>query len=675
MAADSTTGTEPQPADPPRTIASGSEEVPFLKLLVEEAPADAFDAPVAAARAAGASREEVDRLNEAAVLALQVRSVLHERRRRENELKALYETAGDLIAIRDVEQVLQAIVRRARRLLGTDTAYLTLIDEQRGDTYMRVTEGTVGEEFRQLRLPLGVGLGGLVAETCRPSFTSDYLDDPRFVHTDRIDGAVASERIQAILGVPLMVGEQVLGVLFASDRNERHFSPDEVNLLSSLGAHAAIAIENARLFQEAQRAVAELNAANEFVQGHSEAVERAAAVHERLTGIVLEGGDLDAVGAALTAVLGASLVVVDESGRVLVRAGDRPPDDVDGLEEALTRARHGGRTVRFEDSGGEDGDGTAGSGEDGAGEDGAGQLSRGCWVTAVVAGSEHLGALVLRSDRELDGADLRTLERAAQVTALLLLNRRSVAEAEHRLRGEFLEDLLGHAHRDPEGLRRRAMLLGLDLDQRHAALVGSGGDRRRMLAAASHLTAARGGFVAERGQAIAVFVAETEPRQAADLLRDELGRADRDISVVGAAGPASGPAALASAYVDADRCRRALLALGRDGETATAAELGVYALLFNESGRTELDAFVERTLGPIEAYDEERGTALAESLQAYFQEGGNVTRAAERLHVHVNTLYQRLDRIDALLGRSCQDPEVGLELHLACRIRRLQARL
>lgn len=662
MAADITTGTEPQPVDPPPTVAPGSEELPFLKLLVEEAPADAFDVPVAAARAAGVSREEVDRLNEAAVLALQVRSVLDERRRRENELKALYETAGDLIAIRDVEQVLQAIVRRARRLLGTDTAYLTLIDEERGDTYMRVTEGTVGEEFRRLRLPLGVGLGGLVAETCRPSFTSDYLNDPRFVHTDRIDGAVAFERIQAILGVPLMVGDEVLGVLFASDRNERHFSPDEVNLLSSLAAHAAIAIENARLFQEAQRALAELNEANEFVQAHSEAVERAAAVHERLTGIVLEGGDLDAVGAALTAVLDASLVVVDDTGRVLVRAGGRPPDDLDRLDEALENARVSGRTVRVDDGG-----------EDGAAADGGASCA--CWVTAVVAGSEHLGALVLRERREMDGADLRTLERAAQVAALLLLNRRSVAEAEHRLRGEFLDDLLGHGHRDPEGLRRRATLLGLDLDRRHAVLVGSGGDRRRMLSAASRLTGARGGFVAERGQAIAVFVADTEPSEAAELLWAELGADDRDASVAGAAGPAAGPAGLASACVDADRCRRALLSLGRTGGSATVEELGVYALLFNEAGRTELDAFVEHTLGPIEAYDRERGTALTESLEAYFREGGNVTRAAERLHVHVNTLYQRLERIDTLLGRSCQDPEVGLQLHLACRIRRLQTRL
>jgi len=67
-----------------------------------------------------------------------------------------------------VDSVLTAIVRRARQLLGTDVSYLTLNDPAAGDTYMRVTDGSVSARFQALRLPMGAGLGGLVAQTAAP---------------------------------------------------------------------------------------------------------------------------------------------------------------------------------------------------------------------------------------------------------------------------------------------------------------------------------------------------------------------------------------------------------------------------------------------------------------------------------------------------------------------------
>ena len=69
-------------------------------------------------------------------------------------MSALYETANDLTAIRDVDAVLTAIVRRARSLLHADMTYLSLNDEAEGASYMKVTDGALTPEFRRLRLPL-----------------------------------------------------------------------------------------------------------------------------------------------------------------------------------------------------------------------------------------------------------------------------------------------------------------------------------------------------------------------------------------------------------------------------------------------------------------------------------------------------------------------------------------
>src|SRR5439155_24739996 len=153
-------------------------------------------------------------------------------------------------------------------------------------------------------------------------------------------------------------------------------------------AHAAVAIDNARLLAETRAALEELSAANKVISTHSDAVERAAEAHDRMAELVLRGGDVGDLAAVVAEVLGARLTVLDAEGRHL--AGNPPPD---GAAEAVAAARGLGRTTR------------------------RGEL----WVTAVDAGGENLCALVLHSPADLAEADQRILERAGVVTALLVL--------------------------------------------------------------------------------------------------------------------------------------------------------------------------------------------------------------------------------------------------------------
>lgn len=620
----------------------------LLQLLLEEAPAEAFEQPLHDAERRGVPAAQIAQLRADTALALQVRTILAEHRRREAELGALYETAGDLTSLRDVEAVLQALVQRARRLLGTDVAYLTLFDERRGDTYMRVTDGIVTESFRSVRLAMGTGLGGLVAQSRRPYATPNYMTDERFAHADDVDSAVSGEGIVAILGVPLQFGGRVIGVLFTANRHERPFAPEEIALLESLAAHAAVAIENARLFGEAQDALAELAAASRLVKEHSEAVERAAAAHEELTTLALQGSDAAGLVDALAGVLHADIVLVDEMGRVLAVAGGEP--DHDALLVAWQQVEGMERTVRATLEG------------------------RPCWVTPVLAGVEPLGALVLSRRDSMAGVDLRILERGAQVTALLLLNQRSIAEAERRVRGELLDDLLTAPRRDPGALRRRGHMFGADLDAEHAVVVANvaTAERHRVAQAAAALAADLNGLGGEHNGDAVLLIRDCGAGEAARLVSDRLRALLGRPVTAGGAGPAAGPAALAEAYGEARRCLRVLEALDRPGTTAAADELGVYGLLLSEAGRGDLATFVRHRLGPIIDYDRQRRTDLVGTLEAYFATGRNHAQTAAELHVHVNTLYQRLDRVTQLIGAQWQEAENALQLHLALRILRLQ---
>jgi GAF domain-containing protein len=615
----------------------------YFELLLEDAAAIEYERPLVRARTAGADGTELAELERVKLLALEVREAFAARRRRESELSALFDTASDLAALRGVDSVLTAIVRRARQLLGTDVSYLTLNDNARGDTYMRVTDGSVSARFQALRLPMGAGLGGLVAQTAAPYATSNYFSDARFRHTSDINDGVHEEGLVAILGVPLIRGSQVIGVLFAADRSERPFDRSEVSLLGSLAAHAAIALDNARLLEETRAALDELSAASRELRAHTASVERAAGAHDRFIDVVLRGGGVEDVAAAVTETLGGRITVLDEEGRVTPAEAPSdtglPPDPAG----ALTLARSTGRTVR----------------------DGS------WWTAAVTVDSDLLGGLVLQREDELSDADQRILERAALVTALLLLIRRTAGEAENRVRGELLEELLTSSGRDPEGLRERARRLGTDLDRAHAVLVARTEDRgrARALAAATHLAATRGGLAGIHDGCVVLCLPDVAPGAAATTVCRELTGAGAGPVTVGGAGPARGPGAVAAAHAEAARCAATLVALGRSGGSASADELGFLGLLVGE-GR-DVGGFVEATLAPVLEYDQRRKTDLAATLEAFFDAGGSPARAAEALRVHVNTVTQRLERVGRLLGKEWNSPERALEVQLALRLHRL----
>ncbi|WP_333778779.1 helix-turn-helix domain-containing protein [Streptomyces sp. IBSBF 3136] len=640
-----------QPAERPRTggvtgVPDGSPEAPFLELLARDAPAEAYEQPVLLARAEGRPADRVAALERAKLLALRVRSELEGRRRREAELSALFETAHDLAGLRDLDAVLQAIVQRARSLLGTDVAYLTLNDAGRGDTYMRVTEGSVSAHFQQLRLGMGEGLGGLVAQTTRPYVTDDYFKDARFQHTHAIDAGVRDEGLVAILGVPLMLGPHVIGVLFASDRRARHFERGQIALLGSFAALAAAAIDTANLLTETRAALAGLERANEIIRDRSAVIERASDVHDRLAELVLRGGGVHDVAAAVSEVL---------DGTVEFTEADTAP------AAALEASRAEGHAVRH-------------------GSD---------WIAAVAAGGELLGALVLRGHRDLDPVDQRTLERAAMVTSLLLLARRSAAEAERRVRGELLDDLLDARDRDPRLLRERAVRLRADLDATHVVLAaridGPASDadeeaaaRRRLWSAASHLAATRQGLAAARDGGTVLLLPLAASDTATDLARRtarDLGTAVQQPVTVGASAPVTGlathPDTVTAAYAEGRRCLDALHLLGRAGDGAAAEDFGFLGLLL--AGERDIGAFVGRTIGPVVTYDERRGTELLRTLEAYFACGMSPARTKDALHVHVNTVAQRLERVGRLLGEDWQTPSRALEIQLALRLHRLAA--
>lgn len=180
------------------------------------------------------------------------------------------------------------------------------------------------------------------------------------------------------------------------------------------------------------------------------------------------------------------------------------------------------------------------------------------------------------------------------------------------------------------------------------------------------------GLSAEVGERLVLVLPGVAPLEAGRRLVRRAGSGagrvpvGRAIPTVGVAGPVSGVDGVRAAFQEASRCLDALLSLGRRGDVADAATLGFVGLLM---GRHDPSEHVQVRLGPLLDYDRERGTDLVQTLGVWLAEDRHLARTGDRLHVHPNTVSQRLDRIGRLLGDDWLDPENLLEIGLALRLR------
>jgi PAS domain S-box-containing protein len=170
---------------------------------------------------------------------------------RASELALLYQTSLEINALPDLPTLLYAIVERAARLLGAPMGGLYMMNPDGKSLQLVVSYNLPGDHTGTI-LQLGEGLSGRAAESGETEMVADYMNwEGR---------ATAYEGItfRRVLGVPLKVGENVIGVINVTDDEQTGlFSEDEVRLVSLFADQAAIAVENARLYESAQHELAD----------------------------------------------------------------------------------------------------------------------------------------------------------------------------------------------------------------------------------------------------------------------------------------------------------------------------------------------------------------------------------------------------------------------------------
>jgi PAS domain S-box-containing protein len=170
-------------------------------------------------------------------------------RRRNLELATLNRVARTLGSTLDLDQILAAVLEEVRRLLDVVACSVWLKDAQ-GDLVCRQVIGPQSEIVRGWRLAPGEGLAGRVALSGESLIVPDVRTDERYFEAVDQQTGLA---LRSILTLPLRIKQDVIGVIQVVDTEIERFSPADLTLLEPLAMNAAGAIENARLYEQAQR--------------------------------------------------------------------------------------------------------------------------------------------------------------------------------------------------------------------------------------------------------------------------------------------------------------------------------------------------------------------------------------------------------------------------------------
>ncbi|MCB9420349.1 MAG: GAF domain-containing protein [Ardenticatenaceae bacterium] len=188
-----------------------------------------------------------------ASVAIRNTQLYEEVQNRVKELTALNDVSQAVISTLDLDETLKIVTQQITRILDVAATSVGLRSEKRGDLWFAAASGEAADFVVGQRMALGQGILGWVAQNGQPLLIPDVSQDARyFSGFDQESGFKA----RSILCVPLQVRGKTIGAIEALNKRDGRFTDEDLRLLSLLAAPAATAIENAQLYQKAQKEIA-----------------------------------------------------------------------------------------------------------------------------------------------------------------------------------------------------------------------------------------------------------------------------------------------------------------------------------------------------------------------------------------------------------------------------------
>lgn len=554
----------------------------------------------------------------------------------------------------DLEDVFSNILTHTLEVItNADYGTLWLYDEAKGKIVCEASKGYRYDEIRHMEFELGEGPVGHAFEVGTPVLITDP-SDVGFYEVQHISKENKQRwgrrleditNIRSVIAYPIMLNGQTECVMYLGQmHSDRLLTERDLWLLQIFTTQVGIAIRNAKQFSS----IRELN----------ETLVQRDAIHATLTDLSVRNMGTEKMIEELSRMAGQRMVFADLLMNEIIPATSLLPTGL-SFSNLLRIIQKEAQSKRIELN-----------------------TKEGDVLYPIRSGTVVLGCLIANSPQSLTRLGEAALEQGSAVLALERVQKQNVLAFYYKNQQDLFEELL-HTN-DPEVLNEKANALGIRNSEGFvvAMLQVTGCSDPQELEAhifrlIAELRSAAGALVQTVfgwQNKVILLAGVTGPaelllfeRQLDEML---LYRADgrNDYMLHGGIG------SLIHSYSEIERSyREAEIALTNplagklNHKLIRYTDIGI-SRLFTSRNTEEVSKFLTDVFNPLRKLDRSGG-ALEQTLLVYFESNRSAGEAAEALHIHINTLYQRLKKIEEVLGLSLKNADDALQLQLACYLR------
>ncbi|NGY70123.1 helix-turn-helix domain-containing protein [Priestia megaterium] len=469
--------------------------------------------------------------------------------------------------------------------------------------------------------------------------------------------------------IPIMSKGECLGIINLGSFQEKvRFTTSDISLLTAISHHAAVAIEKARIFEEKEHIVDNLEVLNAKITQQNQVFSRSIELHNYFANLAIEGEGLSSILDYISKIMGYECLLFNNIGDLILGSSsnkEKEPLLVNITEELSSH-------LTFENI------------KNSVKELKIKEINYKTFTLPIGSKQNWLGMLVVCSEHIISEVDIAALEHACTVISLEMMKEQAIYETQQRLKGEFIDVLFSGKMDD--SLLKKAKNLKLDQNGNYiVAIIDINGNvliqkRRYVLQIINRVLRQdniNGLTVTKNNQIIILFSFERKSTlpysklkvsQSIDYFMKELSLKRWEINI--SIGVGRLKAQLENVYKSAQEASKCLRFIERHNLSTNIlnySDLGVHRLLLQNS-EEELEDFIYETIGPLLKYDRIKKSNLLNTLSSYLETGRRNAETAKLLHLHINTLNYRLKRIEDILSINFSDTEQFLNLQLALRM-------
>lgn len=583
------------------------------------------------------------------------------------ESKKLFAGIRSISATLDVHEIIRGIIGNALSVIpAADAGLLHLYDPAIDRLIPKATVGFHHTVFKDFKMRVGESIAGKVFQDGLPRIfktkteTSLAMQDISAENFHSLNHAKTLRDLNGLLCVPISREDKRIGVLVLHQfYQENVFTQYDLDLLQGFADQTSIALQNAELYAEVKQAydnMATLSA--ELQSKHDDLIQRNH-IHESIKQLSLQNKGTETIVKALGKMTSQTIFFADWLEQITYPEESHVFFSWDELYFLLSGKQQPVLVTLHSTHQGD---------------------SQAFYLYPLVNGSIFLGCLIIPlADHTLSDLARITLEQGSSVLTLDLVKKQSISSVLYKRAHDLFQELISSKGNE---LIDRARSMGLQPHSKYCVIYAQLNQCHdlALLEANIHRLVTRWKWEFSKTQVfvygfhnhVTLLIRSLGSRDGKDMWERlqsvafewEIGK-EASLSM-GLGSIASGIEQIGKSYEEAKKAAHYLTNRSRSGVVAYK-DLGVNRLMLNQS-QADIDAFIHDVFAPF-WQDPEKYLEWEQTILTYMKCSQSPQLTAKELHIHVNTLYQRLRKVEELLHIDLKNPEDLLKLQLACHLR------